>query len=255
MDTPYTALHEAYGNLPPDLPRTTGLRDGYIPDYSHAHCYKDRGLVPHQNLLGFTSAELPAHSRLLVIGSGATRRFERELQLERPDILAIGVDPLLRLGVAERLLESVRMGGTREFGFGKLRPPREIAEGEAYFRKAAIAGGFALAGAKTPRQQDNYLPFQDNTFATVLALHSMPQHLPTENIPALLTEIVRVMEPGGKAMLFPILNEDMPITRDAVLGTAAITGIQNAVLDSPAIGYFDSPGPSEAQRLSFTKAI
>jgi hypothetical protein len=217
------AVLEIYGDDEPHFIDRTKLREDYLPGFSHGHCYKDRDLAAHESILGFTAGELPPDSRLLVIGAGTTRRFERELNVARPDLAIVSVDPLLRYGPVERMRESVRMGGTR--GWGSVNLPRELETGDRYYRAGAVCGGFALAHANLDHadgvKHSNYLPFIDGSFQTVVALHSLPQYSLTEEVPAMLDEVRRVLAPEGHAMLFPILMEDEKFLRERGLLEAA----------------------------------
>ncbi len=249
-----SAFEEAFGTEPPYIPELTRLSAG--PNYT-TYCHKDRTLAVHETLLGFSAAELPAGARLLVIGPGATRRFERQLNEARPDIYAVSVDPLLRYGIRERHLESIRWGGRRKgssFIYKKDEYPTEIMNGHPYFRQAAVCGGFVAlqhdgAGGQSETQY-NYLPFRDDTFDAILGLHSVPQYVPTEHIPALMADIIRVAKPAGHVALFPVLNEDIPAVTEIIKKSP---DIGEPLLDDPAHSYFDSIWPDEGKRFSFTK--
>ncbi len=249
------AREEAFGTIDPYVPLETRLSQaGYVPSSS---CQMDRPLAVHEGFLGFSTAELPTDSRLLLIGSGATRMCERQLNVARPDIMTVSVDPLLCFGVQERHLESVRQGGRRAGSalFVKTDEiPGTIMNGEAYFRKAAICGGFMLRTRIRPEEQDdpfNYLPFKNDVFDTVLALHSLPQYIPANEIPVMFTEVVRVTRPGGFVSMYPILEPDTSIIDSLTRSSEKIGDVFHG---DPKYVWFHSPLPGEANRLSFTKA-
>jgi SAM-dependent methyltransferase len=49
------------------------------------------------------------------------------------------------------------------------------------------------------------LPFADNSFERVVASWVTP-HIPAEDLPALLTELVRVTAPGGRVLVYPLFH-------------------------------------------------
>lgn len=249
------AFEEAFGRADPYIPEETRLSNENTR-FTTAFCHMDRALFVHEDLLGFSAAELPPDSTLLVVGSGATRKFERQLYDARPDVLAVSLDPLLRYGIQERHLESVRWGGRRkgsEYYIKKDEFPGQITNGDAYFRRAAMCGGFVLQQdtGEMPEIHYNYLPFRSNVFDTVLGLHSVPQYTAPEHIPPLMAEVVRVTKPGGRVMLYPILKPDIPIISRIIRNN---TGMADPLFSDPERTYVNGPTQSEAKRFSFTKA-
>ncbi len=190
---------------------------------------QDRDLEYHERALGFRSSEIPDNGRVLIIGSGLTRKFERELAELRPDIMPISVDPLLRFGVKERIREAIRMHSSEDrtaldrMGYG-VRFPYQLTSADAYYRPGAIAGAIAVKNSK--RQG---LPFQDHAFNSVLALHSMPQYARSEEVAFMLREAVRVMKPGAIARFYPFFPEDIPALGDHSFQE----GIKSIALEKP----------------------
>lgn len=247
MNTVSPALKEAFDSAQPSMVNKTTLEQ--LGGFSHSHCYKDRDFDLHSRVLGLSAEDFSDGDRLLVIGSGTTRRFERELSEIRPDVEIVSVDPLLRHGIPERLKESIRMGAFTDPGeeFG-ARFPRELSAGERYFRVGAVCGGIALGGGK--RDKSNYLPFGDSTFQHVVGLNSLPQYCDADEVPGVMKEVLRVMDEGAIARFFPVFAVD----ESALLASGFQEHTSSFVLDGEQIyrWYWDG---SEAgtKRLVFTK--
>jgi SAM-dependent methyltransferase len=191
--------------------RTIGERlESYDGDFAH----KDRGLRYHELALGFNTNEIPYGGRLLVIGPGVTRKFEREVYEKRPDIQTVSIDPMLRYGVRERLREGVRSGADRRsHGQDATEPavsfPFELTEGEPYYRPGALSGALA---DKNGIQQG--LPLAKGVADNVIALFSVPMHLDAGEVQFFLNELGRIMRPGAIARIYPFGRDDLPILEE-----------------------------------------
>ena len=248
MNSLSPALIEAYGSKPPEMIHETEMSMKRFAGYNPSYCYKDRDLETHLAIFDLELDDFSDGDRLLVVGSGTTRRFERELNQARPGISVISVDPLLSHGVSERQRESIRMGSLtgRCYEHG-INFPGELKNGQAYFRAGAVCGGIALASVD--RTKSNYLPFKENSFQRVLGLHSLPQYCAAEHVPSIMKDVLRVMSEGATAQFFPIFPED----EEAILTSDLAEHTTSLVIDGEDIHkwHFDSnPG---VKRLNFVK--
>lgn len=221
---PNAVFHQAWHpGETPHLIKSTKFLENFgknIEQYNLEGAQQDRSLKQHQQKLGFTIDAIPQSESVLVIGSGVTRHFERELYGVRPDLMIVSIDPLLKYGVQERIREAIRMGAYSDhsrldrYGYG-VKFPYEIMDDHPFYLPGAVAGSVAVSGLE--RQG---LPFRDASFGQVLALHSVPQYSRLEEVPFMLSEIVRVMKPGATARFYPFFSVDLPI-----LNTVALQGV------------------------------
>jgi hypothetical protein len=217
------------------LEKLTKLSRAPLSGVSDSFSHTDRDLDAYQNLLGFTPDSFPGASRILVIGSGATRLFEKQLAAERPDLSIISIDPLLRCGVEERIKEAGRKAGQHRANFAN--------SGEDFYRPGAVCGAFVMR-----QTTSNYFPFRDKSFNAVLGLHSLPQWLLNAQIPPFVEDLARIMAPGAYASLYPMYNDQEYYLPDEK--PLHITPIQ---IDRPEITYPDNPDPWTVQRMSFCR--
>jgi len=213
----------------------------------------DRTFDEHAKVLGIDFEALPVDSSLLVIGSGASRAFEKELHDRRPDLLVVSVDPFSAKGGLERFREGVRQygysRGDAEKGEGSWNAcyTRNFAEELGYFTTNAVAGGWAAPdGGLGP----HFLPFKDSAFDRAVALHSLPQYLPYEegelsgvDLNSLfLQEVERVIKPGGQATIYPFYGVDA----EAINALEAVTS-STARLEE--LGHYYMHGTRDSYRL------
>ena len=216
--------------------------------YNSYGSQKDRTLKNHVAALNFEHEEIPENGALLVIGSGVTRRFERELHEARPDILVASIDPLLRYGVRERVRLAIQSSASRvapgidSMGYG-VEFPYEVLSEHSYYRAGAAAG--AVAVTDSIRQG---LPFKKESFDGVVAMHSVPQYSRATEIPYLLEETIRVMKRNTTARFYPFFLEDL-----WALGAKGVAGhITQPVIDAPK--WYDVTDYSPLQRrVAFQK--
>lgn len=204
--------------------------------YDTSHIASDRSLAEHERILGFDGGELPTEGTVLVIGSGLSRRFERELSQKREDIFVCSIDPHLRHGVQERLRETVRFEGLpgenlwddrgrdlkrrlvghweyedREAPWANnVNFPWEF-HGQPYYRLGAVAS--ALYDSEEAGTHN--LPLRNDSADCVLGLFAVPHttaaphEKSTANAPLLFRETLRILKPGGLARLYPFVWDDL----------------------------------------------
>ncbi len=138
---------------------------------------RERGLKDYEGYLGFKGEELKGKI-VLDLGSGETELFSRELSQSTPDVKVIALNP--------------------DYSAERFRKTMESIPG--WQRKSVAAIG-------------QELPFKDEMFDRIYALYSVTAfsspHLQLGNPEAArqwMSEIVRVLKPGGEARLAPILT-------------------------------------------------
>ncbi len=142
---------------------------GFIDRLLEVPATSDRTFANYLKLLGITSSELG--SRILDIGSGETQRFAREASLSGREVISL--NPLLRDSKWRKLVQT-----------DSSEPPQSV---------AAVAQN---------------LPFTNNSFDTVVSVFAIPMYLEKRAYKQSLQEIYRVLKPGGRAILFPVIFPD-----------------------------------------------
>lgn len=149
----------------------------------------ERGIFGYMDVMEISEKELNDPNALILdLGSGAKQNFARDIQDLGFKAKVISVDPRLGLEENEDLA---------------LMPSSEQNE-RLVGRKKSMPGTVAAIGEE--------LPFKGESFHKIFALFSVPYYLEQENeIYQNLTEMIRVLRPGGTIKIFPILGNQVKI--------------------------------------------
>ncbi len=141
-----------------------------------------RGMSEYMNLLELTEEELNNENSLLLdLGAGIQQNFAKEARELGLKSKIISVDPRLGLEEGEDL--------------SSIKQPDK--EKRIQGRKNAESNTIAALS--------DALPFKNESFNHVYAVFSIPYYLESsEEIEKSLSEIIRVLKPGGDAKLFPV---------------------------------------------------
>ena len=177
------------------LQRTARLEQALIPTNSNCglEMYLSVGRMGLSDLKGV----------VLDLGSGDLDRFSREAATE--GISVISVDPFL---VTARQRHHVTSGIHTEFNWYTRLP----------WANRSIA---ALA---------QELPVKDESVDTIVSCAAIPGYLDPDDYPAHLSEIQRILRPGGFAKLFPLIEvEEAPYVRDRYVSALAESGLKYSI--------------------------
>ena len=169
-----------------------------------------RELPIYQKLLEIPDEELAAGKLIADIGAGAKQEFARSVNGAR----VISVDPGLAL--------------TEEADL--IRLDRRIPQ------------AYRLEGRRSPHPltiaaEGHRLPLADHSVDSAYASFSLPMYAnKLEDIPAFLSEVKRIVKPGGTARIYPLENRN--------LATVERWIAENRVADHNALTYKPLPAPN-----------
>lgn len=163
---------------------------GFIDWLLELPATSDRTFADYLKLLGITSSELGM--KILDVGSSKTQRFAREASLSGREVISL--NPLLRESKWRKLVQT-----------DASKPLQSV---------AAVV---------------QHLPFKNNSFDTVVSVFAIPMYLEKRDYKESLQEIYRVLKPGGRAILFPVILPDDVKVCKSVLEESGISYASESV--------------------------
>jgi len=154
----------------PELSKVSSIDEALKSVWSDKSLWSDRDFNTYLSLLGITEQDL--RGLVLDLGSGISELFSREAQ--KKGINVISVNPKL----SEKIYRSTSA---------------PIEKDTSYERRVVAA----LAQA---------LPFKNNCFDCVVSVYAVPFYVDSTDLPIVFQEILRILKPGGRAFLSPILT-------------------------------------------------
>lgn len=143
----------------------------------------DRSLEQYRQFLGFRIEDL-RRKQVLDIGSGIKRVFADEASQHAVEVTSL--DPQ----AGNEAWQEMRIS------------PKELDTYRERLREDFAAGRLVVGIAQE-------LPFRKEAFDAVTALYSVPMYLPEDisEVRKTFFEIARVLKPGGRAYLYPVMQD------------------------------------------------
>lgn len=78
-----------------------------------------------------------------------------------------------------------------------------------------------------------HLPFKNSSFDTIVSVFAVPMYLEREDYRKSLQEIHRILKPGGKAVLFPVIfQDDVEICKSVLMDSGITWETESVTLDA-----------------------
>lgn len=151
----------------------------------------DRGIFDYMNKLGVTEKELDDPDALIIdLGSGTMQNLAKDVRELGLRSKIISIDPRLGLNADEDLNLPLSSKEDRELGRKNPEPLTLAAFGQA-------------------------LPIKNESVHNIFALYSVPYYLENQGeIEDNLSEMIRVLKPGGAIRIFPIMQNQLSQVED-----------------------------------------